>query len=74
MAHDMHAPTIFTLRSGIAQGRMVYIGVGGDIDAKVNPTPMVHRLYGHERTTSPIRQPDLGDGLRASGYNWLNEA
>src|SRR6187200_512161 len=38
MAHgDMHAPTIFTLRSGIAQGRMVYIGVGGEIDGKVNP-------------------------------------
>jgi nitrite reductase (NO-forming) len=43
MAHgDMHAPTIFTLRSGIAQGRMVYLGVGGDIDGKVNPTLMVH--------------------------------
>src|SRR6516162_1833323 len=29
MAHgDMHAPTIFTLRSGIAHGRMVYLGVG----------------------------------------------
>jgi nitrite reductase (NO-forming) len=43
MAHgDMHAPTVFTLRSGIAQGKMVYIGVGGDIDGKVNPTLMVH--------------------------------
>jgi len=43
MAHgDMHAPTIFTLRSGIAQGRMVYIGLGGDIDGKVNPTLTVH--------------------------------
>jgi nitrite reductase (NO-forming) len=38
----MHAPTIFTLRSGIAQGRMVYIGVGGDIDGKVNPMLSVH--------------------------------
>jgi nitrite reductase (NO-forming) len=27
----------FTLRSGIAEGRMVYIGVGGSIDGKVNP-------------------------------------
>ena len=27
----------FTLRSGIAEGRMVYIGVGGAIDGKVNP-------------------------------------
>src|SRR5579872_3608389 len=26
---DMHAPVIITLRSGIAAGRMVYIGVGG---------------------------------------------
>ena len=39
---DMHAPLIFTLRSGIADGRMVYIGVGGDIDEKVNPTLTVH--------------------------------
>ena len=39
---DMHAPTIFTLRTGIAEGRMVYLGVGGDIDGKVNPTLMVH--------------------------------
>jgi nitrite reductase (NO-forming) len=43
VAHgDMHAPTIFTLRSGIAQGRMVYLGVGGDIDGKVNPMLVVH--------------------------------
>ena len=27
----------FTLRSGIADGRMVYIGVGGAIEGKVNP-------------------------------------
>jgi nitrite reductase (NO-forming) len=27
----------YTLRSGIAEGRMVYIGVGGEIDGKVNP-------------------------------------
>ena len=27
----------YTLRSGIADGRMVYIGVGGAIDGKVNP-------------------------------------
>jgi nitrite reductase (NO-forming) len=37
-----HAPTIFTLKTGIAGGRMVYIGVGGDIDGKVNPKLMVH--------------------------------
>lgn len=34
--------TIFTLRTGIAEGRMVYLGVGGDTDGKVNPTLMVH--------------------------------
>ncbi|MEK4034017.1 copper-containing nitrite reductase [Methylocystis sp. IM3] len=28
---------VFTLRSGIADGRMVFLGVGGDIDGKVNP-------------------------------------
>ncbi len=33
-----HAPRSFTLRTGIAEGRMVYLGVGGDIDGKVNPT------------------------------------
>ncbi|MGC2411929.1 MAG: copper-containing nitrite reductase, partial [Stellaceae bacterium] len=27
----------YTLRTGIAEGRMVYLGVGGAIDAKVNP-------------------------------------
>jgi nitrite reductase (NO-forming) len=27
----------YTLRSGIAEGRMVYIGVGGNIDGKANP-------------------------------------
>src|SRR5215471_11181613 len=39
---DMHTPTIFTLRSGIAQGRMVYLGVGDEIDGKVNPMLVVH--------------------------------
>jgi nitrite reductase (NO-forming) len=38
----MYAPAVFTLRSGIAQGRMVFIGVGGDINGQVNPTLMVH--------------------------------
>ena len=37
-----HAPLTFTLRTGIASGRMVYIGVGGEIDGKVNPTLIVH--------------------------------
>ena len=42
MSSDMHAPTVFTLRTGIAEGRMVYIGVGGDINGAVNPTVVVH--------------------------------
>jgi nitrite reductase (NO-forming) len=42
MASDMHAPTVFTLRTGIADGRMVYIGVGGDINGAVNPQLLVH--------------------------------
>jgi nitrite reductase (NO-forming) len=37
-----HSPTVFTLKTGIASGRMVYIGVGGQIDGQVNPTLMVH--------------------------------
>lgn len=37
-----HNPKIFTLKTGIAAGRMVYLGVGGDIDGQVNPTLMVH--------------------------------
>jgi nitrite reductase (NO-forming) len=35
-AYEMDAR--YTLRTGIAEGRMVYIGVGGAIDGKVNPT------------------------------------
>jgi nitrite reductase (NO-forming) len=42
MPMSSHAPVIFTLRTGIAEGRMVYIGVGGDIDRQVNPTLMIH--------------------------------
>src|SRR5579863_3849701 len=42
MASDMHAPTIFTLRTGVAEGRMVYLGVGGDINSVVNPPIVVH--------------------------------
>ena len=37
-----HSATTFTLKTGIAGGRMVYIGVGGDIDGQVNPELMVH--------------------------------
>ena len=41
MAHAM-PNAVFTLRTGIAQGKMVYIGKGGDIDGKANPTLTVH--------------------------------
>ena len=41
MSHAMPS-AMFTLRSGIAQGKMVYIGKGGAIDGQVNPTLMVH--------------------------------
>src|SRR4051812_35578618 len=39
---DPHSPRIFTLRSGIAEGRIVFLGVGGDINGKVNPQLVVH--------------------------------
>jgi nitrite reductase (NO-forming) len=41
MAHAMPNAT-FTLRTGIAQGKMVFIGKGGVIDGKVNPVLPVH--------------------------------
>jgi nitrite reductase (NO-forming) len=37
-----HGSVVFTLRSGIAEGRMVFLGVGGDINDKVNPTLVAH--------------------------------
>ena len=41
MAHAM-PNAVFTLRTGIAEGKMVYIGKGGDIDGKTNPTLTAH--------------------------------
>jgi nitrite reductase (NO-forming) len=41
-AASYHNPKTFTLKTGIAAGRMVYLGVGGDIDGQVNPTLMLH--------------------------------
>jgi len=41
MSHEMPNAS-FTLRTGIAQGKMVYIGKGGDIDGKINPILAVH--------------------------------
>jgi nitrite reductase (NO-forming) len=40
----------YTLRSGIAEGRMVYIGVGGDIDGKINPDLRAARGQGVQIT------------------------
>ena len=34
---ELHPGLRYTLRTGIAEGRMVFIGVGGAIDGKVNP-------------------------------------
>ncbi len=34
---------IFTLRSGVAEGRLVFIGQGGDINGKVNPELLLHQ-------------------------------
>ncbi|MHA6688793.1 copper-containing nitrite reductase [Mesorhizobium sp. A556] len=41
-AASYHNPKTFTLKTGIAAGRMVYPGVGGDIDGQINPTLMLH--------------------------------
>ena len=65
MAHAM-PNTAFTLRTGIAQGKMVYIGKGGDIDGKANPTLSVHEgdivqitLVNGEGAEHDIVLPDL---------------
>lgn len=39
---DPAGSTAFTLQTGVVDGRMVFIGVGGDIDAQVNPDLTVH--------------------------------
>lgn len=41
---EANAPErVFTLRTGVADGRLAYIGVGGAIDGIVNPDLTVHR-------------------------------
>ena len=40
----------YTLRTGIAEGRMVYLGIGGAIDGKVNPTLTAAENQGVEIT------------------------
>ncbi len=39
---DIHAPVVFTLRTGVADGRMVFLGVGDDVNGAVNPKLVVH--------------------------------
>ena len=58
-ASSYHNPTTFTLRTGIAEGRMVYIGVGGD-DRRTGQSD-AHHLRG--RTGAD--QPDQWRGRRA---------
>ncbi|HYM04579.1 MAG TPA: copper-containing nitrite reductase [Stellaceae bacterium] len=57
----------YTLRTGIAEGRMVYIGVGGTIDAKVNPSLVAAEgqgvqitLINGEGAEHDITLPDMG--------------
>jgi nitrite reductase (NO-forming) len=38
-----NASVVFTLRTGIAEGRMVFLGVSGDIDGSVNPELFLHQ-------------------------------
>ena len=42
MGGAAHTATTFTLRTGIADGRMVFLGSGGEIEGQVNPTLIVH--------------------------------
>jgi nitrite reductase (NO-forming) len=44
-----HSALVFTLRTGVAEGRMVFIGSGGDIDGQVDP-----KLIAHEGETVQI--------------------
>ncbi|WP_442753440.1 multicopper oxidase domain-containing protein [Methylocystis sp. JAN1] len=37
------ASVVYTLRTGIAEGRMVFLGSGGEIDGKVNPDLVFHQ-------------------------------
>lgn len=45
LARQENAPArtvVYTLRSGIAEGRLVFLGVGGAIEGKVNPELLFH--------------------------------
>jgi nitrite reductase (NO-forming) len=39
---SMHAQAVFTLRTGVAEGRLVFLGSGGEINGQVNPMLKVH--------------------------------
>ncbi len=42
-APAMHAQAIFTLRTGVAEGRLVFIGAAGGINGQVNPLLKIHQ-------------------------------
>jgi nitrite reductase (NO-forming) len=60
---NYHSATIFTLRTGIAEGRMVYLGVGGKIDGKVNPALIVHEGNWFRSTSSTAKAPSTISSL-----------
>ena len=39
----MHAEAVFTLRTGVAEGRLVFLGAAGSINGQVNPILKVHQ-------------------------------
>lgn len=67
----------FTLRTGVAGGKMVYIGKGGEIDGMINPDLVVHEgdivqvtLINGEGAEHDIAIPDehvLSQRVKASG-------
>jgi nitrite reductase (NO-forming) len=42
-APAMHAQAVFTLRTGVAEGRLVFLGAAGGINGQINPILMVHQ-------------------------------
>ncbi|MGA8772050.1 MAG: copper-containing nitrite reductase [Rhodomicrobium sp.] len=42
-APAMHAEAVFTLRTGVAEGRLVFLGAAGSINGQVNPILKVHQ-------------------------------
>jgi hypothetical protein len=49
----------FTLRTGIAKGKMVFIGKGGAIDGQVNPVLLVHEDEIVQVTLINARAPSM---------------